>query len=230
MFAPERNPSDCASIVVPCLIELCKDAESGTREAALNTIAQCIPFLSKDNRKNSILPLLKKCAEQAIVAQDETLGVVARNLGQWLFSLKDVLTAKESAWFLEIYVRIASLGRAFLTSDGASSNIQIATRRMSAYNFPCIVLAYGEDCFKDRLLPILEGFCSDPDDDVRSATAAGFHEIVKLLPNEPSLIAPFTELIRGSSAEVVGHLMNGLDRILPALYSCVSGQNNSVRK
>lgn len=39
-----------------------------------------------------------------------------------------------------------------------------------------MVLKYGKDFFKDRLLPILEGFCSDPDDDIRSATAAGFHE------------------------------------------------------
>ncbi|EJW70424.1 hypothetical protein WUBG_18670, partial [Wuchereria bancrofti] len=42
-----RNPSDCGSALVPCLVQLCKDTEIGTREAALNTIALCIPFLSK---------------------------------------------------------------------------------------------------------------------------------------------------------------------------------------
>ncbi|KAK6103060.1 hypothetical protein QQG55_11010 [Brugia pahangi] len=46
------------------------------------------------------------------------------------------------------------------------------------------------------------------------------------MPNEPSLLPPFFELIRGSPAEVVGHLMGSLDRILPSLYKCVSEQNN----
>lgn len=48
------------------------------------------------------------------------------------------------------------------------------------------------------------------------------------MPNEPALLPPFFELIRGSPAEVVGHLMGNLDRILPALYKCVSEQNDCV--
>ncbi|VDK31450.1 unnamed protein product [Anisakis simplex] len=38
-------------------------------------------------------------------------------------------------------------------------------------------MVYGEECFSERLLPLLEGFCSDPDEDIRCATAAGFHEV-----------------------------------------------------
>uniref|UniRef100_A0A1I8EUK9 HEAT repeat family protein n=1 Tax=Wuchereria bancrofti TaxID=6293 RepID=A0A1I8EUK9_WUCBA len=224
-----RNPSDCGSALVPCLVQLCKDTEIGTREAALNTIALCIPFLSKEQRKCSIIPLLKRSTEQAISAQDETLTVIAKNLGQWIDILEDVLTIRDYNWFLDIYVQIANLPQCPPSSDNgisARSNIQTSARRMCAYNFPCMVLKYGADFFKNRLLPILEGFCCDPDDDIRCATAAGFHEVVKLMPNEPSLLPPFFELIRGSPAEVVGHLMGSLDQVLPSLYGCVSEQNN----
>uniref|UniRef100_A0A0R3RMK9 HEAT repeat protein n=1 Tax=Elaeophora elaphi TaxID=1147741 RepID=A0A0R3RMK9_9BILA len=223
-----RNPSDCGSTLVPCLVQLCKDTETGTREAALNTVALCIPFLSKDQRKSSIVPLLKRSTEQALNDQDETLPVVARNLGQWIDSLEDVLTTRDHNWFLDIYVRMANLSLPPSSADDncAPLNIHTSVRRMCAYNFPCMVLKYGEEFFKNRLLAILENFCTDPDDDIRSATAAGFHEVVKLMPNEPALLPPFFELIRGSPAEVVGHLMASLDRILPALYKCVSNQNN----
>ncbi|VDN05571.1 unnamed protein product [Thelazia callipaeda] len=224
-----QNTNDCAKMLVPCLVELCKDADIGTRETALDTVAHCIPFLSKETCKYSIVPLLKYCTEQAIIAEDETLNVVSKNLGQWTYLLKDVLTTRDFSWFFDSYVAIVGVPDRSSSSniDGTcSSNIRVTTRRMCAYNFPCMILIYGEDYFKNRLLPILESFCSDPDDGIRSATAAGFHEVVKLLPDEPALIPPFFDLIRGSSAEVVGHLMRNLDEILPVLYKCVSKQNN----
>ncbi|KAM3719629.1 Serine/threonine-protein phosphatase 4 regulatory subunit [Dirofilaria immitis] len=222
-----RNPSDCTLTLVPCLVQLCKDTEVGTREAALNNIALCIPFISKDQRKYSIVPLLRRSIEQAITAQDETLNVVAKNLGEWIDLLQDVLTTRDHNWFLDTYVGIANLSQCFSSNDSneTPSDVQTSVRRMCAYNFPYMILRYGKN-FKDRLLLILESFCSDPDDDIRSAVAAGFHEVVKLMPNEPALLPPFFELIRGSCAEVVGHLTGSLDRILPVLYRCISEQNN----
>ncbi|OZC11835.1 hypothetical protein X798_01016 [Onchocerca flexuosa] len=207
-----RNPSVCASALVPCLVQLCKDTEVGTQQ-----------------RKYSIVPLLKHSIEQAMSAQDETFSVVTRNLGQWIDLLKDVLTARDNNWFLDTYIRITNLSRCSSSSDksnGISTNVQTSVRRMCAYNFPYMVLKYGGRSLKDHLLPILESFCSDPDDEVRSATASAFHELVKLMPNESALLSPLFELIRGSSAEVVGHLMGTFDQILPALYKCVSEPNN----
>ncbi|VDK74271.1 unnamed protein product [Onchocerca ochengi] len=224
-----RNPSDCASALVPCLVQLCKDTEVGTRETALNTISLCIPFISKEQRKYSIVPLLKRSIEQAMNAQDETFSVVTRNLGQWIDLLKDVLTTRDNNWFLDTYIRITNLSRCLSSNDesnGISTNIQASVRRMCAYNFPYMVLKYGGNSLKDHFLPILESFCSDPDDEVRSAVASAFHELVKLMPNESALLLPLFELIRGSPAEVVGHLMDTFDQILPALYKFVSEPNN----
>uniref|UniRef100_A0A914ZLX9 Serine/threonine-protein phosphatase 4 regulatory subunit 4 n=1 Tax=Parascaris univalens TaxID=6257 RepID=A0A914ZLX9_PARUN len=226
-----HNANDCGTLLLPCLIELCKDDDVGVREAILNTVAICLPHFSKESSKSAIIPLLKKSTEQAVFLQDETLSVVAKNLGQWIYNLKDTMSVNERKWFLDMFIRIANLAQSSSTTstNGNSNSIHTLARRMCAYNFPCIVLVYGEECFMDRLLPIFEGFCSDPDEEIRCATAAGFHEVVNLVPNEPALIPPFIELIRGGAAEVVAHLTGNLDRILPALYKCVSDRSRINR-
>ncbi|VDM26025.1 unnamed protein product [Toxocara canis] len=182
-----------------------------------------------ESRKNAIIPLLRKSADQALFLQDETLNVVAKNFGQWIFHLKDSMSVSDRKWFLDTFIKIASLAQSSSSTGDNTNSTQTLARRMCAYNFPCIVLVYGEECFMERLLPILEGFCSDPDEDIRSATAAGFHEIVNLVPNEPALIPPFIELIRGGAAEVVAHLTGNLDRILPHLYKCASDPSTGPR-
>uniref|UniRef100_A0A158R506 Non-specific serine/threonine protein kinase n=1 Tax=Syphacia muris TaxID=451379 RepID=A0A158R506_9BILA len=227
------NVNDSASLLLPCLVELCKDDDLCVREAILNTIAVCLPHFSKESQKSSIIPLLKKSTEQAIFLQDETLSVVAKNFGQWIFTLKDVMMLKDRKWFLDAYIRIANLAQNSSVASSASSTsfspnyLLVSARRMCAYNFPCIVMVYGKECFNDRLLPLLESYCSDLDDDVRSAVAAGFHEIVNFYPNDPGLIRPFIELIRDGAAEVVGHLTSNLDKILTAFYKCLAGMNET---
>lgn len=71
-----NNASDCVSLLLPCLIELCKDDDTGVREAILNSIVLCLPYLTKESRKSVVVPLLKKCSEQAIILRDSTLQVV----------------------------------------------------------------------------------------------------------------------------------------------------------
>lgn len=76
----------------------------------------------------------------------EFLPLCTRNHHSCLKSfteLQDVLTARDNSWFLDTYIRIASLARASSASAGVPSNIQVAARRMCAYNFPvsaCLLL------------------------------------------------------------------------------------------
>uniref|UniRef100_A0A914S343 Condensin complex subunit 1 C-terminal domain-containing protein n=1 Tax=Parascaris equorum TaxID=6256 RepID=A0A914S343_PAREQ len=42
-----HNANDCGTLLLPCLIELCKDDDVGVREAILNTVAICLPHFSK---------------------------------------------------------------------------------------------------------------------------------------------------------------------------------------
>lgn len=41
------NSSECVSLILPCMIELCKDEDPGVREAILNTVAVCLPYFTK---------------------------------------------------------------------------------------------------------------------------------------------------------------------------------------
>ncbi|MFH4974788.1 hypothetical protein AB6A40_001497 [Gnathostoma spinigerum] len=217
------NSIDCCQLVLPCLIQLCKDEDISVRESALNVVSCCIAHFNKESLKHSIIPLLKKCTEQAIFLRDETLVAVAKNLGEWIHNLKDVVSSTEKKWFLDTYLKMCHfpLTTSQTTTTNDATSVLTIARRMCAFNFPCIVQIYGDECFTKRLLPVLESFCSDPEEETRCATAAGFHELIKLVPSEcASLIPPFIDLIRGSAPEVVGHLTGHLDSILPPLYEC----------
>lgn len=81
-------------------------------------------------------------------------------------------------------------------------------------------MIYNSDQFTEYLLPLLERFCIDNDNEVRSTIASQFHEIVKLrsLNEQSALLNPFVELLCSGTAEVVQHLMGNLHETFPPLY------------
>lgn len=62
--------------------------------------------------------------------RDILLSVVVRQLGQWLESLKEVLSTSELYWFLDFYCRICELS--YTSTD---SLLNITSKRMCAFNF-----------------------------------------------------------------------------------------------
>ncbi|KAI1716991.1 serine/threonine-protein phosphatase 4 regulatory subunit 4 [Ditylenchus destructor] len=215
-----NNSSECVSLILPCMIELCKDEDPGVREAILNTVAVCLPYFTKESKRSV-------CLVGPTFLRDVSLTVVARQLGPWLESLKDVLSNAELKWFLETYCRIVEL---FSANGNKNDEGQTSSQRMCAYNFPCFAMVYGKDHFNDRLLPILERFCKDNDDEVRSTIASGFHEIVQLRSEaeQQALLGSFVELMCSGTAEVVQHLTGNLHKTLSALYKGVksNGKNS----
>ncbi|EPB74338.1 hypothetical protein ANCCEY_06583 [Ancylostoma ceylanicum] len=81
----------------------------------------------------------------------------------------------------------------------------------------------------DRLLPFVESFATDADDEVRLSLASSYHEILTQHSAKPELLQPFIDLLRGGSAEVVAKLTFNLDKILPILYKCASTSNGAVK-
>ncbi|CAD5212249.1 unnamed protein product [Bursaphelenchus okinawaensis] len=216
-----NNSSESVSLLLPSLIELCKDDDTQVRESILTTLVVCLPYFTKESRKTVIVPLLKRCAEQAIIMRDTTLTTVSRQLGAWLEELKDLLSPQELKWFLDIYVRVTEL------CIEKESVVSLACKRMCAYNLPCFVKAFALDAFEDRLMPILEKLAQDQDEEVRCTIASGFHEIVKYGGHCHLLLAPFMELIRSGAVDVVQHLTSHLDEILPPLYQSLKTNPNS---
>nr|CAD2149135.1 unnamed protein product [Meloidogyne enterolobii] len=273
-----NNSADSSSLLLPCIIELCKDEDPAVREATLGTLDDCLPHFSKESKKSILSPLLHKCAEQALIMRDSSLPLIAKHLGVWLQSMKEIISGpSEMRWWLDVYTRILDFGNNFnnnqqqnsknkslstnntntFSTNGCIHNnagsaasyehLRTCCRRMCAYNFPCIVSVFGQDqqLFCQKLLPILERFCRDPDEEVRSTVASGFHEVLaqrncffegasttnlksKQNEQQPQLLNSFVELLSSSngSSEVVQHLTGNLEKILPFLFKEINSNEN----
>lgn len=68
-------------------------------------------------------------------------------------------------------------------------------------------------------------FFSLPDDEVRLAVAASFHELLDRQPKTTQLLESFVDLIRGGAPEVISKLTCNLDKTLPILYQLAADSN-----
>ncbi|PAV67591.1 hypothetical protein WR25_02336 [Diploscapter pachys] len=225
-----KNERECVSLVLPCVVELCSDEDTSTREAALNSLSQCMPYMTQDALRKTVFPLIKKATEDSIDRKDETLVAVAKNLGQWCYYLRDVFDTLDTCWLLNTYCKLVQVGEAknSSTDTQVSTMIQTNVLRMTAYNFPCMMQLLKRSF--DRLLPIFQSFCTSADDEVRLAIAAAYHEILQLNNSSQDLIPPFIELIRGGASEVIAKITFNLDKILPVLYDCTKEKRGNSSK
>uniref|UniRef100_A0A158P9F8 Cnd1 domain-containing protein n=1 Tax=Angiostrongylus cantonensis TaxID=6313 RepID=A0A158P9F8_ANGCA len=214
------------SLLLPCFVQLYKDDDMTVKEACMNNIAQCIPHFTSDAKKNTIFPMIKKSAEHSVEKKDETLMVIAKNFGEWCYALRDVLDQLDMCWVLNTYCKI---GQVSLSKDENTTQQMMLTmcRRMTAFNLPCMIQMFPKSF--DRLLPFIEGFMNDSDDDVRLTLASSYHEILVMHPTKVELVQPFIELIRGGSPEVVAKLTFNMDKTLPILYKCALSSSGSRR-
>uniref|UniRef100_A0A915NPH8 Serine/threonine-protein phosphatase 4 regulatory subunit 4 n=1 Tax=Meloidogyne floridensis TaxID=298350 RepID=A0A915NPH8_9BILA len=222
----EINSADSSSLLLPCIIELCKDEDPAVREATLGTLDDCLPHFSKESKKSILSPLLHKCAEQALIMRDSSLPLIAKHLGVWLQSMKEIISgpsemhSKNKPLSTNNTNTFSTNGCIHNNAGSAASfeHLRTCCRRMCAYNFPCIVSVFGQDqqLFCQKLLPILERFCRDPDEEVRSTVASGFHEVLaqrncffegastenlksKQNEQQPQLLNSFVELLSSSN-------------------------------
>ncbi|KAE9416968.1 hypothetical protein Angca_003511 [Angiostrongylus cantonensis] len=219
-----KNSTDTVSLLLPCFVQLYKDDDMTVKEACMNNIAQCIPHFTSDAKKNTIFPMIKKSAEHSVEKKDETLMVIAKNFGEWCYALRDVLDQLDMCWVLNTYCKI---GQVSLSKDENTTQQMMLTmcRRMTAFNLPCMIQMFPKSF--DRLLPFIEGFMNDSDDDVRLTLASSYHEILVMHPTKVELVQPFIELIRGGSPEVVAKLTFNMDKTLPILYKCALSSSGS---
>ncbi|VDM62898.1 unnamed protein product [Angiostrongylus costaricensis] len=219
-----KNSTDTVSLLLPCFVQLYKDDDMTVKEACMNNIAQCIPHFTNDAKKNTVFPMIKKSVEHSVEKKDETLMVIAKNFGEWCYTLRDVLDQLDMCWVLNTYCKI---GQVSLSKDENTTQQMILTmcRRMTAFNLPCMIQMFPKSF--DRLLPFIEGFTNDSDDDVRLTLASFYHEILMMHPTKVELVQPFIELIRGGSPEVVAKLTFNMDKTLPILYKCALSSSGS---
>ncbi|XGW07719.1 hypothetical protein V3C99_010683, partial [Haemonchus contortus] len=214
-----KNSSDVVSLLLPCFVQLYKDDDVTVKEACMNNIAQCIPHFTNEAKKNTVFPLIKKSTEQSLEQKDETLMVIAKNFGEWCYTLRDVLDKLDLCWVLNTYCKIGQA--AMVKEENATQKLMLTMcRRMTGFNLPCMVVMFPKSF--ERLLPFVEAFATDSDDEVRLSLASSYHEILMQHDAKSELLQPFIELIRGGSPEVVAKLTLNMDKILPILYGCAS--------
>ncbi|WKX97994.1 hypothetical protein Q1695_013582 [Nippostrongylus brasiliensis] len=214
-----RNSSDVVSLLLPCVVQLFKDDDVTVKEACMNNIAQCMPHLTNEAKKTTVFPLIKKSTEQSLEQKDDTLMVISKNLGEWCYALRDVLDQLDLCWVLNTYCKIGQL--AMGKEDDVPRKLMLTMcRRMIAFNLPCMVQMFPKSF--DRLMPFVDSFATDSDDEVRLSLASSYHEILMQHDSKAVLLQPFMELIRSGSAEVVAKLTVSMDKILPILYKCAS--------
>ena len=76
------------SSILPELNELVKDEECSVRVAAFDTLTELISFLEAPTLQTQFVPLMRKFCESSYAACDDSLPVVARNLGLLCHNLK----------------------------------------------------------------------------------------------------------------------------------------------
>ena len=84
--------------------------------------------------------MLRKCTEQALILRDTSLAVVAKQLGPWVYALKEILSPQETRWFLDTYCRIVNFTAP--ETDKCLQVLALTCRRQCAYNFPVSVFHF----------------------------------------------------------------------------------------
>ncbi|KAK5982928.1 hypothetical protein GCK32_017581, partial [Trichostrongylus colubriformis] len=154
----------------------------------MNNIAQCIPHFTNEAKKNTVFPLIKKSTEQSLEQKDETLMVIAKNFGEWCYNLRDVLDQLDLCWVLNTYCKIGQV--ALGKEENATQKIMLTMcRRMTGFNLPCMIQMFPKSF--ERLLPFIEAFATDSDDEVRLSLASSYHEILMQHDAKAELLQPF---------------------------------------
>ncbi|XP_067680173.1 serine/threonine-protein phosphatase 4 regulatory subunit 4-like [Haliotis asinina] len=224
------------SAILPELVELTNDEESYVRITGLETVVSILSLLDDDTCITTIIPLVTKFCQQAMLAEDSTLPVVARQLGRLCHGLSVNLSEDQKHWFVDYFRKMCRVGlseknKGSKDADKESPSKQMAIpdlfaeedqflecRKNCAYNFPAMVLFVGPRSFKSELFSTFSGLCKDPHILVRRTTASGFHEVSKQLGSCVHLIqGDLMNLLKDDSIEVLQAIIAHLPETLEVL-------------
>lgn len=202
--------------------ELIHDEEWCVRGAAMETLVDLIPSLDKCTIHDKVVSLLMQACDHAYTRGDNTLPIVAKQLGRMCYQLKDVLSPDQRVWFRNYYCKLSSYeggGRSgsatSLTTTSANGQCELECRHNCAYNFPAMLLFAGQEAFQEHLAGIFKSFVEDHVPAVRRCVGCGFHEIVALMEDDCLLLLPYYQtLLRDSSFEVLSGLAPHLPQVM----------------
>uniref|UniRef100_A0A1I7UYS4 TOG domain-containing protein n=1 Tax=Caenorhabditis tropicalis TaxID=1561998 RepID=A0A1I7UYS4_9PELO len=227
-----KNSHDVVSSLLPSYVHLLNDEEMNVREAAMNSLTDSFSLFTRglviqsiknsiisnsDARKHTLFSVIKKLTEEALEKKNEGLPVISNNFGKWSWELNELLDQLDKSWILNTYCKMVQISDELC--EGPQKNIRNVLKKTCCFNYPCMLTMFEKQV--DRLLPFLEMFCTDHDEEVRISIAASYHEILMMFPDKTDLIPPFIELLHGGSSDVIAKISHNLSKILPILYENV---------
>ncbi|ULU05640.1 hypothetical protein L3Y34_017939 [Caenorhabditis briggsae] len=212
-----KNSHDVVSCLLQSYVHLLNDEEMNVREAAMNSLTDSFSLFTRDARKHTLFSVIKKLTEEALEKKNEGLPVISNNFGKWSWELNELLDQLDKSWVLNTYCKMVQISDELC--EGPQKNIRNVLKKTCCYNYPCMLTMFKKQV--DRLLPFLEMFCTDHDEEVRISIAASYHEILIMFPDKDDLIPPFIELLHGGSSDVIAKISHNLSKILPILYENV---------
>uniref|UniRef100_A0A669PCU9 Protein phosphatase 4 regulatory subunit 4 n=1 Tax=Phasianus colchicus TaxID=9054 RepID=A0A669PCU9_PHACC len=177
------------TVVLPELVELARDEGSGVRLAAFETLVNLLDMFDSDDRRQTVLPLVKSFCEKSFKADESILVSLSFHLGKLCNGLYGIFTPEQHLRFLEFYKKLCTLG--LQQENGHNDNqLQLQTleqekkyisvRKNCAYNFPVAkLLNSGVYTIQKELVTLLQ----DESLEVLDALVGHLPEILELMIN-----------------------------------------------
>ncbi|XP_040528088.1 serine/threonine-protein phosphatase 4 regulatory subunit 4 isoform X1 [Gallus gallus] len=222
------------TVVLPELVELARDEGSSVRLAAFETLVNLLDMFDSDDRRQTVLPLVKSFCEKSFKADESILVSLSFHLGKLCNGLYGIFTPEQHLRFLEFYKKLCTLG--LQQENGHNDNqLQLQTleqekkyisvRKNCAYNFPAMIVFVDPKNFHLELYSIFFCLCHDPEVPVRYTMAISFYEVAKLLNSGVYTIQKeLVTLLQDESLEVLDALVGHLPEILELMIN--GGENN----
>ncbi|XP_052549588.1 serine/threonine-protein phosphatase 4 regulatory subunit 4 isoform X2 [Tympanuchus pallidicinctus] len=222
------------TVVLPELVELARDEGSSVRLAAFETLVNLLDMFDSDDRRQTVLPLVKSFCEKSFKADESILVSLSFHLGKLCNGLYGIFTPEQHLRFLEFYKKLCTLG--LQQENGHNDNqLQLQTleqekkyisvRKNCAYNFPAMMVFVDPKNFHLELYSIFFCLCHDPEVPVRYTMAISFYEVAKLLNSGVYTIQKeLVTLLQDESLEVLDALVGHLPEILELM---INGGENS---
>ncbi|KRY70831.1 Serine/threonine-protein phosphatase 4 regulatory subunit 4 [Trichinella pseudospiralis] len=243
LFIRHELSADIKSILLPMLIELNKDEDETVREADFEAIVSVLFRFDKETRSNIFMPIIKKCAEDALLTKStSSLLILAKVLKKLCESLDGKMTNSEKTWIIEMFQQLSLLGTEEkpdgeetvngdydYVSKRMDPNIaSITCRRSAAAAISILTELITLNEFRTSLLPVYRRLCQDTDSEVQKQAALSFHIIAKFFdPHSSELMDCFIDLIYSGDTDVIEGLAKHLDETLSYMYKTSSSKQDS---
>ncbi|XP_044272773.1 serine/threonine-protein phosphatase 4 regulatory subunit 4-like isoform X3 [Tribolium madens] len=211
--------------LLPSLVELASDDNMAVRSAAVASAVLMIPYLNKQTKLETIVPLIKQLCQKTSGPGDTTYPTIAREYGKLVSALQSDLEVNDCVWTLQFFKTLASKGQTVrVNKDNLEVTQDVLCREQCAYNLPPVTQ------FTVARIPnqlelwhtIFSGLANDSCYIVRKTTAACMHDIAKILGPQCKIIKDdLIKLLRDDAEEVLQLLVPHVGPTLELL--CANG-------